>query len=116
MASDEIAKLVVVAEVLVAFTITRLVMVEVALLTRIPPVMVASPEPAMVVKEAAPAVKASAPMSIAPKPSVIEPEAKAPTEVKEELTTALPKVVAFKVLTPLMLTARPVAKLKLPEA
>ena len=97
-------------------TIVKLVMVEVALLTKIPPLKVARPEPARVVKEAAPAVKALAPMLMAPKLPPILPEARTPTPVSEEFTTALPSVVAFKVLTPLMLSARPVARLKLPEA
>ncbi len=114
MAKLEIAKLVVVAEVLVEFTIVRLVIVEVELLTRMPPVIVANPEPAMVVKEAAPAVRASAPMSMEPKPLVIEPPLRIPTEVSDEETTAEPSAVAERVLTPLMLRARPEAKLRLP--
>ena len=62
-----------------------------------------------------PAAKVSAPISIAPKAEVIEPEDKAPVPVSDELTTAEPRVVAFKTEAPLMLKARPVAKLRLPE-
>ena len=127
----------VVAEVVVAFTMVRLVMVEVALLTKSPPLMVAKPlavrvpmltklpltsrrlvpAPAPVFKPVVPfnvvPVMVSA-LSMVPKPEVMEPLFKAATVVSEEVTTAEPKVVAFKVSTPLMLRARPVAKLRLP--
>ena len=44
----------------------------------------------------------SAPVSIAPKPEVIEPEFKAPTVVKEEVKTPVPKVFPLRTEVPLM--------------
>ena len=41
-------------------------------------------------------------VEIVPKPEAIEPLLSAPTVVKDELTTAVPKVVAFKTLVPLI--------------
>src|SRR5688500_17011049 len=48
-----------------------------------------------------------------PNPDVRLPEASAPTEVREELTTFDPKVVAFKTEVPLICSSLPVAKFKL---
>ena len=77
--------------------------VEVASVVRSPPLKVARPEAESVVSDAAPAVKALAPMLMAPNEPPIEPEARMPTPVSDELTTALPKVVAFKTLAPSIL-------------
>ena len=126
------------AEVELALTVTKLVMVEVALLTKSPPLTVAKPVAVIVpmltklpetsirlVPAPAPVLIPVVPFKVVPvmvlpvemvpKPEAILPEARAPTWVKEELTTAEPKVVAVKVLTPLMLRARPVAKFRLLE-
>src|SRR3989344_5827160 len=121
VAEPETYKVVVVAFVLVALTIVRLVMVLVALLTRIPPVKVARPEAEIVpmltklpetsmrlVPPPAPVLSPVVPfkvvpvmvfpVAIVPKPEAMLPPARAPTPVKEELTTALPKVVAERTL------------------
>ena len=47
------------------------------------------------------------------RPETVRPVS-VPTLVNDELTTAEPKVVAFKVAMPLMLRPRPVAKLRFP--
>ena len=52
------------------------------------------------------------PLLILPKPSVIEPEFNAPTVVKDDVTTASPKVVAFKTDASPILYASPVTKSK----
>ena len=68
---------------------------------RNPPVKVASDEAERVVKEAAPPVMLSAPMLIAPKLEVMEPESNAPTVVREEVRTPVPKVLFERTLVPL---------------
>src|SRR3989344_2329105 len=118
-------KVVVVAFVLVALTIVRLVMVLVALLTRIPPVKVARPEAEIVpmltklpetsrrlVPPPAPVLRPVVPLrvvpvmvfpvAIVPKPEAMLPPARTPTPVREELTTLAPKVVAERTLVLLM--------------
>ena len=77
-----------VAEVVVEFTIVKLVMVEVALLTKSPPLKVARPETVRPVK--------------------------VPTLVNDELTTAEPRAVAVRVETPSILRPRPEARLRSP--
>jgi hypothetical protein len=54
-------------------------------------------EPVAEVNVPAPAVRASAPISIEPKPEVMEPELRAPTVVREEVTTLLLSVVPVSV-------------------
>ena len=80
------AKVLVVALVEVAFTVTRLVIVLVAWLIR-----------------------------IVPKPDASEPLVSAPTEVSEEPTTVEPRVVSERTETPSILYARPDARLAAPE-
>ena len=99
--TEEIARLVVVA----------LVVVELPVMTRLPftveeaverkPARVESPEAERVVKEAAPPVIASAPTLIEPKLEVMEPESSAPTDVREEVRTPVPRVLLERTLVPL---------------
>ena len=109
------ARFVVVAFVVVAFETERLVIVLVPLFARMPPESVASPDAESVVNDAAPAVRASAPMLMLPKFDVMEPESRMPTDVSDEPTTAEPKAVAERVLTPLMVSERPDARFNPPE-
>ena len=83
------ARTVVVALVEVALPKTRLVMVEVALLARMPPDKVDRPE--------------------------TESEVSVPTDVRDDAVTPEPSVVALSTLVPLMLYANPEARFILPD-
>ena len=82
-------RLVEVALVVVAETTVKFVMVEEAAFARIPPVKVERPETVR--------------------------EDRVPTEVREEATTAAPKVVAESTCTLFTVNAPPVARFRLPE-
>ena len=62
----------------------------------------------------APAVRALAPILMAPKLPPIEPEDRAPTEVRDEPVTPLPRVVASRTRALLINRAEPEGKLILP--
>lgn len=56
------------------------------------------------------AVMSDDPIEMFPKPEPSEPAARAPTDVKEEPTTALPRAVAVSAVAPLMRYEFPVAR------
>ena len=66
------------------------------LVVEAPPFSVARPD-----RVAAPAVRELDPMLMVPKPEAIEPEERAPTVVREEVTTPEPRVLLERTLVPL---------------